>query len=100
MTKAKKQVAALAAAAAPTKRKPGRPRGSLGKKTIAMREAIASVFDELQAAHKGPGTHPDFLAWAKDNRTEFYRMAVRTLPLQIEATATSIGLVVFRGLND
>lgn len=78
----------------------GRPRSSPNRGTIAMRQAIATVFEDLQASHEGEGRYPHFLAWAKDNPTEFYRFAFRQLPMQIEATSRAIGLVVFRGLND
>ena len=79
---------------------PGRPRGSPNKSTIAMRTAIAAVFEDLQASVEGDGRYPHFLAWAKENPTEFYRIAARQLPLQIEATSKSVALVVFKGLND
>ncbi len=79
---------------------PGRPRGSPNRMTIAMRHAISAVFEDLQEGHEGRGEYPHFLAWAKENPTEFYRIAARQLPLQIEATGRAIGVVVFKGLND
>jgi hypothetical protein len=85
---------------APARRKPGRPLGSLGKKTIAMREACASVYEQLQEELGEGRPHGHFFDWAKANPTEFYRLAVRMLPLQIETNAPAIGVVVFRGIND
>src|SRR5688500_16353273 len=77
----------------------GRPRGSPNKTTVVLRTAIAAVFEDLQEGHKGKGAYPHFLAWAKENPTEFYRIAARQLPLQVEATGRAIGVVVFNGLN-
>ena len=79
---------------------PGRPRGSANRSTVAMRSAITAVFEDLQAGHEGEGRFPHFFEWAKANPTEFYRMASRQLPVQIEAGSRAIGMVVFRGLND
>ena len=79
---------------------PGRPRGSPNRTTIAMRQAISAVFEDLQESCNGPGEYPHFLAWAKEHPTEFYKIAARQLPLKIEATGRAIGVVVFKGLND
>ena len=79
---------------------PGRPKGSANKTTVAMRNAISAVFEDLQAEHKGEGRFPHFFEWAKANPTEFYRMASRQLPMQIEAGSRAIGMVVFKGIND
>ena len=78
----------------------GRPRGSPNRTTTIMRSAIAAVFEDLQAGHVGPGKYPHFLDWAKENPTEFYRIAARQIPLKVEATSRAVGLVVFKGLND
>ena len=80
---------------------PGRPRGRSNRTTTAMKEAIAAVFQDLQATHEGEGEYPHFFEWAKGHPTEFYRMAARLLPLQVEAgAAATIGVVVFQGIND
>ena len=79
---------------------PGRPKGALNRTTILMRDAIAAVFADLQAHHKGKGRYSHFLAWAKKHPSEFYRIAARQLPVPLEATGQAIGLVVWRGLND
>jgi hypothetical protein len=79
---------------------PGRPRGSANRSTVAMRSAITAVFEDLQTDHGGKERFPHFFEWAKANPTEFYRMASRQLPVQIEAGSQAIGMVVFRGLND
>src|SRR5687767_2675366 len=63
---------------------PGRPKGAPNKTTIFMKEAIAAVFEDLQAKHKGEGRYSHFLEWAEANPTEFYRIAARQLPVQVE----------------
>jgi hypothetical protein len=86
---------------APVKRRsPGRPRGKPNNSTILMRTAISAVFEDLQARHEGDGRYPHFLAWAEENPTEFYKLAARRLPIQIEANSRTVGLVVFKGLNE
>ena len=76
---------------------PGRPKGALNKSTVAFLEAIEAVWHDLQA-EKGGG-HAHFLTWARDNPTEYYKIAARRLPLKIE-TSGSIGVVVFRGIHE
>ena len=78
----------------------GRQKGSLNRTTVQMRHAISAVFQDLQEGHAGRGEYPHFLAWAKENPTDFYRIAARQLPLQVETTSQAIGVVVFKGLND
>ena len=84
----------------PRRRGPGRPRGKPNNSTILMRTAISAVFEDLQASHGGEGRYPHFLEWAKENPTEFYKIAARKVPIQIEANSRTVGLVVFKGLND
>ena len=79
---------------------PGRPRGSLNRTTVIMRDAVTAVFADLQADHKGKGEHPHFLAWAKENPGEYYRIAAKLMPQQLEASSILVGRVVFRGVND
>ena len=79
---------------------PGRPKGALNRTTIIMRDAIAAVFEDLQAQTKGKGSYPHFLNWAKKHPTEFYRIAARQMPVPLEDVGRAVGLVVFRGLND
>ena len=78
---------------------PGRPKGRANGTTIVLREAISTVFLDLQAGHPGGGEFPHFRAWATDNPTDFYKMAVRALPIRIEATGQAIAEVVFHGMN-
>lgn len=66
----------------------GRPKGIPNKTTATMKEAIAAVYEKLQRdeakkAGDHTETHAHFAAWAKDNPTEFYRIAAKLLPLQL-----------------
>jgi hypothetical protein len=51
----------------------GRRRGAANKVTRAFREAISVVFDGL-------GGTAHLLKWARENTTEFYRIAARLVP--------------------
>ena len=70
----------------------GRKKGSLNKSTVAMKDAMLSVFADLQAEAGGRNGH--FLGWARDNSTDFYKLASRLLPLQV--TGEDGGPVVTR----
>jgi hypothetical protein len=59
----------------------GRKKGSLNKTTVAMKDAMLSVYADLQAEAGGGNGH--FLDWARGNSTDFYRLAARLLPLQV-----------------
>ena len=85
---------------APERRGPGRPRGSLNQTTVAMRHAIATVFADMPRRHQGEGSYPHFLEWAEANPTEFYRIAARQMPVPFETAGRTIGVVVFKGIND
>lgn len=60
----------------------GRKKGSVNKTTATMKAAIQSVYDKLQDS-KG-GDHQHFLTWAEENQTEFYKIASKLLPMQVE----------------
>jgi hypothetical protein len=73
----------------------GRPRGALNRQTVMIKDAITCVYRDLQESAGGDNRH--FLAWAKENPGDFYRMCLRLLPLQVEAKmdGPKIGRVVF-----
>lgn len=58
---------------------PGRPKGIPNKTTTLVKEAMELAFEGL-------GSVPELVAWARDNRTEFYKLWIRMLPAKIEAT--------------
>jgi hypothetical protein len=68
----------------------GRPKGVKNKTTLAMKDAISSVYADLQS-ETGDG-HGHFKAWAKDNPTEFYKIAAKLIPMQVDANVDLIGM--------
>lgn len=55
----------------------GRLPGVSNRFTGAFREAV-------QVVYHGLGGHPAFLKWAKENRTEYYRIAARLIPGEMQ----------------
>ena len=61
---------------------PGRPKtggrraGVPNRLTTAFREAVQLVYE-------GIGGHEAFAKWAKENPTEFYRIAARLIPTEM-----------------
>jgi hypothetical protein len=51
----------------------GRQPGTPNRLTSAFREAVLFVYDGL-------GGHPAFLEWARENPSEYYRIASRLIP--------------------
>lgn len=63
---------------------PGRPKGVQNKLTRKVKEAFEATFEDLQ---RGGG--PSSLgAWAKDNPTEFYKIASKLIPAELNANVT------------
>lgn len=56
--------------------RPGRPKGSRNKKTVAVKEALENAF-------AGMGGTPALIKWAKENPTEFFKIWSKLLPIQI-----------------
>jgi hypothetical protein len=59
----------------------GRKKGSLNKWTVAICEAVLSVFADIQAATAWENGH--FLNWALGNATYFYKLIAKLLPTQM-----------------
>ena len=55
----------------------GRLPGVTNKFTGAFRDAV-------QVVYNGLGGHIAFLEWAKENRTEYYRIAARLIPGEMQ----------------
>lgn len=55
----------------------GRLPGVSNKFTGAFREAVQIVYNRL-------GGHAAFLEWARENRTEYYRIASRLIPGEMQ----------------
>jgi len=58
----------------------GRPKGTPNKLTRTVKETVLKVFDDLQADPKA-----NLLAWGKDNPTEFYKIAAKLIPTEVNA---------------
>ena len=68
----------------------GRQPGSPNKFTGTFRDAV-------QAVYRGLGGHSAFLAWARGNRSEFYRIASRLIPVEREDdTEKTVTLIIQR----
>jgi hypothetical protein len=70
----------------------GRGKGTPNKSTVAIREAVLSVFADMQARTGRENGH--FLDWALGNSTDFYKLSARLLPTQV--TGEDGGPVVTR----
>ena len=61
---------------------PGRPKsggrefGTPNRLTAVFREAVLWVYDGL-------GGHAAFLQWARENPTEYYKIAIRLIPVEM-----------------
>ena len=82
----------------------GRLKGVPNKLTKSVKEVIASVFNELQemnekGAPRFPGAY--MLNWAKNEPGEFYRLAARLIPTELQGTApVIIEIIKFADLPD
>lgn len=61
----------------PKKRKTGgRTKGTPNKVTTAFKSAVLAAFDNL-------GGEDGLTAWARENQTEFYKIAARLIPHEV-----------------
>ena len=65
----------------------GRQKGTPNKATAAAREAFQMAFDEA-------GGVQSLTEWAKDNRTEFYKLYGRLIPLEAAVNMQGVLQVV------
>jgi hypothetical protein len=70
----------------------GRQAGTPNKITTAFKDAVRFVYDEI-------GGHAAFSDWAKDNQTEFYRIASRLIPTEMTQHSTGITVIINRGVR-
>lgn len=61
---------------------PGRPKGAIGKTTKLVKDVFAETFTELQ---KDP--FANLHSWGKENPTEFYKLASKLIPTQMDIQA-------------
>ena len=55
----------------------GRPKGSKNKLPLTFKQAVIDAFEELG----GTGT---LVKWGKSNPTEFYKIAARLIPTEVQ----------------
>lgn len=100
-TKTDKRTSTLEAVAEPTSRNKnltnagkGRDKGVPNKITVAVKQAIMSTFDGL-------GGVEGFTAWARKNRTEFYKIFARLIPTETPSSPlVSINIPVGQPITD
>lgn len=66
---------------------PGRPRGAKNKINAAFRLSVLKAFQAI-------GGDPAFAEWAKENRTDFYKIAARLIPQEMSVTTEVAPLVI------
>ena len=59
----------------------GRIAGTPNKVTAAVKDNVVEVFNQI-------GGQEEMATWAKDNRTEFYRLYAKLLPHQVNTDVT------------
>ncbi len=70
----------------------GRPKGALNKTTRAVKEALVDAFEDL-------GGVESLVAWAQADPGEFYKLWVKVMPTQIEASGPEGGPIQITWLN-
>ena len=69
----------------------GRQAGTPNRITAAFKDAVRFVYDDI-------GGNTAFAAWARENPTEFYKIAARLIPTEIAARGdTGLTIIVNRG---
>jgi hypothetical protein len=64
----------------------GKPKGAQNKLTKSVKEAFEIAFSELQGDSEANLTN-----WAKENPTEFYKLAAKLIPTSVNADLTTNG---------
>jgi hypothetical protein len=67
----------------------GSRKGSPNKLTKSVKEAFEIAFSELQEDKEA-----NLANWAKDNTTEFYKLAAKLIPTSVNADLTTKGEAV------
>ena len=68
----------------------GRRLGTTNRITTAFKQAVQIVYEDI-------GGHAAFAAWARENQTDFYRIASRLIPTEITSPDNSVTIVINRG---
>jgi len=67
----------------------GRQVGTPNKVTAIFKDAIRTVYEDI-------GGNTAFAAWAKENPTEFYRIASRLISTEIASQGTNLNVIINR----
>jgi hypothetical protein len=67
----------------------GRQAGTPNKVTTAFKDAVRFVYDDI-------GGNAAFASWAKENQTEFYKIAARLIPTEIAARDSGVTVIIAR----
>jgi hypothetical protein len=79
-------------------RKPGTPKtggrrkGSVNKTTAAVKDALATVYQNI-------GGDKTLASWAKDNQKDFYTLWVKLLPVQTQISGPNGGPIETANLS-
>lgn len=71
----------------------GRPKGVKNKTTVAIKEAFREAFDEM-------GGVDALVRWGQDNPTQFYQLASKLIPTEVEQKTEHSGEVAFGWLTE
>jgi hypothetical protein len=63
----------------------GKPKGAINKLNRTVKETVLAVFNDLQQDPKA-----NLLAWGTDNPTEFYKIAAKLIPTEVNANVQSV----------
>lgn len=63
----------------------GRAKGIPNKITKTVKETVLAVFNDLQEDPKA-----NLLSWGKDNPTDFYKIAAKLIPTELNASVEVI----------
>jgi hypothetical protein len=72
----------------------GRPKGAQNKLTKSVKETVLAAFNDLQDDPKN-----NILAFAKQNPRDFYQIAAKLIPTEINAKVNKIQLEIVRRKN-
>jgi len=67
----------------------GRPKGVPNRVTVSMKDAFREAFDETGGAE-------GLAAWAKKNPTEFYKLASKLIPVQLQGEVSGALEIIHR----
>ena len=67
----------------------GRQVGTPNKVTAIFKDAVRAVYEDI-------GGNTAFAEWAKENPTEFYRIAARLIPTEMASQGTNLNVIINR----